>query len=180
MNESGSNGHARWEDDDGIATKAYEQLTSTGSRRERYENGHTNGEGPATRRAAGDKQPPHSEKRHPEDPPGAYRGAAEEICDPEQIRRNAERFGKASQALDPEWFEWLVRPLYRCVHDVRIGAIAIPARREIGHQLKQAATTEDAIAEIDQEGIADGEKADRLKAEVTPRVAQELTDAEAK
>jgi hypothetical protein len=180
MNESGKNGHTSWENNDGVATKAYDWLTSTGSRQERYESGYTNGDGPATRRTAEGKQPPHSAKRHPEDPPGAYQGAAEEICDPEQIRRNADRFGKASQAIDPEWFEWLVRPLYRCVHDVRIGAIVIPARRQIGEQLKRAASTDAAIAEIEQEGIADGEKADRLKAEVIPRVERELGDAETK
>jgi hypothetical protein len=177
MNESNNNGHGQWENDEGVAAKAYERLTNTGGHREHHEGPYTNGEG-ANHRKAESKEPPRRIKRHPEDPPGAYQRAAEEVCDPEQIRRNADWFGKASQAIDPEWFEWLVRPLYRCVHDVRIGAIVIPARRGVGDQLKQAASTDAAIAEIEQEGIADGEKADRLKAEVIPRVERELAAAE--
>jgi hypothetical protein len=179
MSESRSNGHDRWANGDDVAAEAYERLISTGGGQEHSGGAQANGNG-AARRAEEVEEPPHKAKRHPEDPPGAYQGAAEEVCDPEQIRRNAERFGKASQAIDPEWFEWLARPLYRGVHDVRTGAIVGPARREVGEQLKVAASTEAAIAEIEQEGIADGEKADRLKAEVIPRVEQDLSDSEAK
>jgi hypothetical protein len=179
MSEPGSNGHDQWENEGDVAAEAYKRLTSTGGSQKHYGEAHANGEGAASRAEEG-KEPPHKAKRHPEDPPGAYQGAAEEVCDPEQIRRNAAQFGKASQAIHPEWFEWLVRPLYRSVHDVRIGAIVGPARREVGEQLKVAASTEAAIAEIEQEGIADGEKADRLKAEVIPRVERELADGEAK
>lgn len=178
MSESSNNGHTDERNGDGVGGKVYERLRAVGRGENRYENAHTNGEGVAIRKAAETKEPPHAVKRHPEDPPGAYQGAAEEVADPEQIRRNADRFGKASQALDPEWFEWLTRPLYRSVHDVRIGAIAGPARRNAGEQLKRSETTEAAIAEIQQEGSADEEKAERLQAAVIPGTERELMEAE--
>jgi hypothetical protein len=177
MSESNNNGQTQWGNSD-FGRTAHQRLTTVGGKGERH--AHANGEGAEIRKAVEIKEPPHVVKRHPEDPPGAYQGAATEICDPEKIRSYADWFGKASQAIDPEWFEWLVRPLYRCVHDVRTGAIVIPSRREAGEQLKRAASTEAAIAKIQEEGVADGEKADRLESDVIPRVERELMDGEAK
>lgn len=179
MSESGNNGHTEWGDSE-FGRTAYERLSTVGSREKRHANSYSNGEGPELRRAVESKEPPHNVKRHPEDPPGAYQGAATEVCDPELIRSYADWFGKASQAIDPEWFEWLVRPLYRCVHAVRIGAIVIPGRHETGAQLKQATSTEAAIARIQEEGIADREKADRVESDVIPRAERELMEGEAK
>jgi hypothetical protein len=178
MSES-SNGHTQWGDSE-FGRTAYRRLVTVGSKEEGQASEHANGEGAGIRKAAEIEEPPHNVKRHPEDPVGAYQGAAVEICDPEEIRRNAERFGKASQALDPEWFEWLARPLYQRVHEVRIGAITIPSRRRIGEELKRAASTDAAIAKIQEEGIADREKAERLESEVIPRVERELMDGETK
>ena len=178
MSESSNSGHVKGAKGDGVGAEMYERLRAVGRGEIRYENAYTNGEGVAIRKAAETKEPPHAVKRHPKDPPGAYQGAAEEVADPEQIRRNADRFGKASQAIDPEWFEWLTRPLYRSVHDVRIGAIVGPARRRVGEQLKRSATTEATIEEIQREGIADEEKAGRLQSEVISRVERELMEAE--
>jgi hypothetical protein len=176
---SNSNGHTQWDDVE-VGKTAYQRLTMVGDKKERYSNSHTNGEGPEIRKAGENEEPPHNVKRHPEDPPGAYQGAATEIADPERIRSYADQFGKASQAIDPEWFEWLVRPLYRCVHGVRIGALVIPGRREAGEQMKVAASTGAAIARIQEEGEADGKKAGRLESDVIPRVNGELTKADGK
>jgi hypothetical protein len=176
---SNNNGNTEWNYKE-VGRTAYQRLTKVGARGDRYSNYHTNGEGPEIRRAAASEEPPHNVKRHPEDPPGAYQGAATEIADPERIRSWADRFGKASQAIDPEWFEWLVRPLYRCVHDVRIGALVIPGRREAGEQMKVAASTEAAIAQIQEDREADGKQADRLESEVIPRVQREQAKADEK
>lgn len=179
MSESSNNGHSQWDGSE-IGKTARQRLDSVGNKQDRHSNPYTNGDGPEVRTAAESKEPPHNVKRHPEDPPGAYEGAATEICDPERIRAYANQFGKASQAIDPEWFEWLVRPLYKRVHDIRIGAIVAPSRREFGDQLKQSASTEAAIAKIQMEGIADNKKANRLESDVIPRVERELMDGETK
>jgi hypothetical protein len=117
-------------------------------------------------------------KRHPEDPPDAFEKAATEIADPEEIRRRAVGFGKGSQAIEPEWFDLVSRGLYRSVHDTRIGAITIPAQRQSGEQLKVVATAEAAIAEIQAEGGADADKAERLERDAVPRAQAEQRAAE--
>jgi|GEM_PF-6512480 len=124
-------------------------------------------------------EPPHNVERHSEDPRGALQAAGREVCDPEEIRALAAWLGKTLQALDPEWFEWLVRPLYRSVHDVRAGAIVGPARRAAGEQLKVVDSTEAAIEQIQAEGIANGEKAERLEASVIPWVEGEIEQVNA-
>lgn len=125
----------------------------------------------------GSQPPPHKVPRHPEDPPGAYEDAAGEVCDPDAIRVKAVPLGKASQAMGPELFEALVRAFYARAHDVRAGAIKIPAQREAGDKLKFSAGTEAEVARILAAGNADDQKAGRLEGDVVPRVEGELERA---
>jgi hypothetical protein len=178
VSESNNNGDT-YAGNGGLGGEVRDRLKGVSRGENRHGHAYTNGDGPKIRKAAQCEEPPHAVKRHPEDPPGAYQGAAEEIVDPEEIRRNANWFGKASQSIDPEWFEMLTRALYRSVHDTRIGAITIPGLRDAGKQLKAVTSTDAAIAEIQSEGNADAAKAARLETVVVPRVERELEDAEA-
>jgi hypothetical protein len=166
------------QDQGGIGNEARERLQGVGRSDRRYGNAHTNGDGPKARKTGEPTEPPHSLRRHPEDPPGAYEGAAREVADPEEIRVLAVILGKASQALDPQWFEWFARALYRCIHDVRIGAITGPGKRAAGDQMKVAASTEAAIGAIQKEAIGDEAKAKRLETSAIPRAERELAAAE--
>jgi hypothetical protein len=168
MSETTNNGYTNWSD--GFSTDAFERLSGIGYGDHESNN---NGSDPPRRGSAKDQPPPHDFERHPEDPPGAYRLAAEEVADPEKIRRGANNFGMASQAIPSDRFRSLARRLYQRVHEVRIGAIVIPARREAGEKLKHSAGTDAEIAKIRAEGIADSEKADRLETDVVPRVEKE-------
>ncbi len=120
---------------------------------------------------------PRKVDRHPEDPVNALPDAGQEVADPERIRVKAAKLGITSQAVAPDYFEWLTRPLYRAVHDVRSGAVVMPGQREAGDRLKFAARTGADAEKILADGVADAAKASRFGEEVIPRTKQELESA---
>lgn len=126
----------------------------------------------------GGDSPPHNEKRHPEDPPGALEDAAEEVADPERIRVKGAKLGKALQAISEPVFGRLVPKLYRSVHDVRGGAISGPATVEGGEQIEIEKTTPSDIAQILADGQADAAKADRLEQQALPRAKAKVEKRE--
>lgn len=169
MNQSAENGHRPMEGE--VAEDAFRRMSQMG------EGGRDDGGGGFDRSRAPDSgagKPPYDVEPHPEDPPGALPRSGREICDPEEIREAASWLGKASQAIDPEWFDWVIWPLYRSVHRVREGAVVIPAQRAAGDRLRVSASTEADVSRILADGAADGDKADRLEVEVLPQVDHEL------
>jgi exonuclease VII small subunit len=120
-----------------------------------------------------------SDIRHPEDPPGAYRDTAREVCDPEEIRVSAVATGKASQAIGSEVFQHWLQRAFKGICGVRSGAITGPARAAGGEQLKISATTSKDVKQIVVDRYADGLKADRLEADAIPRASEKVDRAKA-
>jgi hypothetical protein len=174
MDESEDSGAPRWGDD--IAKEVLERLQRFDSDGDADTAEGSPPTGPAT--ANGDGDPP-KVKRHPEDPHDAVADAGQEVTDPEQIRIKAARLGTAAQAIGPDYFEWLTRPLYRWIHQVRAGAVVMPGQREAAEQLKISAATDAELAGIRAGGAADEKKADRIEAKAISRNERDLEDAKA-
>ncbi|WP_354699912.1 hypothetical protein [Paraconexibacter sp. AEG42_29] len=123
--------------------------------------------------------PLHDIKRHPEDPPGALKRTAREVCDPEAIREFAEGYGIAMQAVDDTTFNHEVRKTYGGVREVREGAIIGPAQAAAAEQLKIVETTPVEVQQIVADRHADGVKADRLETSAVPKADAKLVAAKA-